>query len=75
MEIQKKFVTDENNTPLAVQIDIETFTKIEQVIEDYALGQLSAEVEENESLSLDAARAYYEQLPEEDNVDPRTTAR
>jgi hypothetical protein len=65
MEIQKRVVMDENNMPVAVQIDIETFTKIEQILEDYALGRLIAEVVDDDALDLEAARAYYEQLPEE----------
>jgi hypothetical protein len=64
MKIQKKIVVDENNKPVAVQIEIETFAKIEQVLEEYALGQLIAEVEADDALDLEAARAYYEQLPE-----------
>ncbi|MCS6805094.1 MAG: hypothetical protein RMM98_04055 [Acidobacteriota bacterium] len=66
MEIPRKIVLDESNKPIAVQIDIETFAKIEQALEDYALGQLIAEVEADESLDLEAAKAYYEQLPEEE---------
>mgnify|MGYP005844811319 CR=1 FL=1 len=66
MVISKKIVVDENNNPVAVQIDIETFAKIEQVLEDYALGQLIAEVADNEALGLKTAKAYYQQLPEDD---------
>jgi len=66
MEIARKLVIDENNQPVAVQIDIETFVKIEQVLEDYALGRLIAEVADDEALDLEAARAYYQQLSEED---------
>ena len=66
MSIPKKLVVDENNTPVAVQIDIETFAKIERILEDYALGQLIAEVVEDEALDYESARAYYEQLPEEE---------
>lgn len=61
MEIARKLVIDENDQPVAVQLDVETFVKIEQVLEDYALGQLIAEVADDEALDLEAARAYYEQ--------------
>lgn len=65
MNIQKKIVVDENNKPIAVQIDIVTFNKIENVLEDYALGQLIKEVAEDEALGLEAAKIYYESLPVE----------
>lgn len=65
MNIQKKIVVDENNKPVAVQIDIITFNKIENVLEDYALGQLIKEVSEDEALELDDAKKYYESLPSE----------
>lgn len=65
MNIQKKIVVDENNKPIAVQIDIVTFSKIENVLEDYALGQLIKEVAEDEALELEAAKLYYESLPVE----------
>ncbi len=65
MNIQKKIVVDENNNPVAVQIDILTFNKIENVLEDYALGQLIKEVAEDEALELEAAKTYYQSLPEE----------
>ena len=65
MKIQKKILMDESNKPIAVQIDIETFSKIERILEDYALGRLIAEVAEDETLDLEEAKAYYEGLPEE----------
>ena len=65
MKIQKKILMDESNKPIAVQIDIETFSKIERALEDYALGRLIAEVAEDETLDLEEAKAYYEGLPEE----------
>lgn len=63
MNIKKKIVVDEDNKPVAVQIDIVTFSKIEKVLEDYALGQLIKEVAEDEALELEAAKIYYQGLP------------
>lgn len=65
MKIPKKIVVDENNKPVAVQIDIVTFNKIENVLEDYALGQLIKEVANDETLELNEAKKYYESLPSE----------
>ncbi len=33
-DVKKKFIVDEENKKVAVQIDIETFTQIEEVLEN-----------------------------------------
>ena len=38
--IRKKSLIDENKNKVAVQMDIAEYKKIEQIIEDYALGKL-----------------------------------
>ena len=60
-ELKKRYVTDEQNRRIAVQLDIETFERLEAVIEDYGLAKL---IEENddETLGLSEAKAYYESL-------------
>ena len=60
--IDKKFIIDEHNNKIAVQIPIETFEKIEEVLEDYALFKLIKENEGQEILGLKEAKAYYELL-------------
>lgn len=62
LPIQKKYLTDENLKPVAVQVDIQTFEKIEQVLEDYALGCLIDENDPNENFTLNEAEAYYRSL-------------
>jgi hypothetical protein len=63
MEIlEKKYIIDEKNQKVAVQIDIETFEKIEEILENYALVQLMKENEEEETLNLENAKAYYQIL-------------
>ena len=64
--IEKKYIVDEQNRKVAVQLDIETFEKIEEVLENYPLVQLMKENEEDERLSLKEAKAYYKKL---DKVD------
>jgi uncharacterized protein (DUF362 family) len=61
MELKRQYVTDEQNRRVAVQLDIETFEKLERILEDYGLAKL---IEENddEVLDLEAARAYYDAL-------------
>lgn len=40
LEIHKKIVIDEHKKPIAVQIPIEEFERIEEVIENYGLAKL-----------------------------------
>lgn len=63
LEIDKKYIVDKNKKAVAVQIDIDTFNKIEQVLEDYALSQLILENSPNEILSLSEAKSFYNKLP------------
>jgi len=60
--IKKKYIVDENNNPVAVQLDINTFEKIEEVLENFALVQLILENENEELLSKDEALKYYQKL-------------
>ena len=62
LEIEKKYIIDKNKKPVAVQLDIETFNKIEQLIEDYALGKLIEENSPEETLSLSEAKQFYKNL-------------
>ena len=61
-EIKRKYIIDENNQKIAVQLDLNTFTKIEEVLENYALVQLIKENEADDSLSLKEAKEYYQGL-------------
>ena len=62
LDIKKKYLTDEKKRPVAVQIDIETFEKMEQLLEDYAMGQYIEENDPAENLSLNEAKEYYRKL-------------
>ena len=64
LEIRKQFVVNEKNQKVAVQIDLDTFEKIEDLLENYVLAQKMKEVTEDESLELEAAKAYYQKLLE-----------
>ena len=48
--------------PIAVQIDIQTFEKMEQLLEDYALAQYINENNPDDALSVADAKAFYETL-------------
>jgi len=45
LEINKNYVLDKDQKPIAVQIPIAEFEKIEEILEDYGLGKLIEEVE------------------------------
>ena len=60
--IHKRYIVDEHDNKIAVQIPIETFEKIEEVLENYSLVQLIKENEGDEILSLHEAKAYYDKL-------------
>lgn len=62
LKIKKTYLTDEKNKPLAVQIDIKTFERMELLLEDYALGRLIEENDSGENLSIEEARALYKKL-------------
>jgi len=64
LDIKKTYVTDSKKRPLAVQVDIKTFERIEQVLEDYALGKLIEENDPADVLSVAEARGYYSKLKE-----------
>lgn len=62
LTIKKKYIVDENDQKVAVQLDIETFQRIEQVLEDYALGELIKENNPKDRLSLEEAKAVYKNM-------------
>ncbi|MCI0561650.1 MAG: hypothetical protein MN733_24435 [Nitrososphaera sp.] len=62
LEIHKSIVVDEHQRPVAVQIPFDEFQKIEEVIENFGLATLMDETEDDERLSVGAAREYYESL-------------
>ena len=68
LEIPKQYIYDEQNRPLAVQIPIEIFRQIEEVLENYGLAKLMDEVADDKLLSGDVAESYY-QLSKAENVD------
>ena len=62
LEIHKNIVLDENQNPIAVQIPIEEFQRLEEVIENYGLAKLMDEVADEEQLPLQDAKAFYRSL-------------
>lgn len=62
MEIHKKIILDENNKPFAVQIPIEEFIRMEEVVENFGLSKLMDEIEEEDVLQAREAQEYYRAL-------------
>ncbi len=65
-ELKRTYVVDEQNHKVAVQIDIETFNRIEEVLENYALAKLMKENADDDALKIDEAIPYYEGLEKAD---------
>ena len=61
-DVKKKYIVDEENKKVAVQIDIETFTQIEEVLENYGLAKLISENSDEETLSVKEAKSFYNSL-------------
>lgn len=64
LEIKKQFVINDKNQKIAVQIDIDTFKKIEDLLENHILAQIMKESADDRSYNTQDAIAYYQQLLE-----------
>ncbi|MCL0081381.1 hypothetical protein M1N64_04055 [Peptococcaceae bacterium] len=62
MEIKKEYIITANNQKRAVLIDINTFEKMEEIIENYGLGKYMEEIETEAVLTLEDAKKYYDTL-------------
>ena len=65
LTLHKKIVLDEQQKPFAVQLPIEEFERIEEVIENYGLSKLIDDVSNDERLSVEDAKKYYQSLKTE----------
>jgi hypothetical protein len=61
-ELKPNYVTDSGNKKVAVQLNIKTYEKIEEVLENYSLYQLMEDEITSETLKLDEAKAYYKKI-------------
>jgi len=59
LDIRHQSITSEDGTPVGVILDIDTFQKIETIIEDYGLAHLMAEAEDDEVLGREDALKLY----------------
>ena len=61
-EFEKKYILDEKNRKVAVQINIDVFEKIENILEDHGLFKLIQDDNEKEYLGLNEAKEFYKGL-------------
>ncbi|NEX18487.1 MAG: hypothetical protein C1943_18285 [Halochromatium sp.] len=63
MQIKRQYIVDESNRRVAVQLDMETFAKIEEALEDVGLIRAMEEgdlnQDDDETLDLDQAQLFY----------------
>lgn len=62
LDLKEKYIINKQQEPIAVQLDIKTFRKIEETLEDYALTQYMDETEFDEKFTLKEAKKYYKSL-------------
>ncbi len=61
-DIPRRYIVDEQNKRIAVQLDIETFERLEELIENYGLVGLMKQNEGEDKLSLSEAKTFYQSL-------------
>ena len=61
-KINKKYITDSKKRKVAVQLDIKTYEKIEEVLENYGLVQLIKNSSKEDTLTIKEAKEYYNKL-------------
>ncbi|KUK66508.1 MAG: hypothetical protein XD85_0169 [Parcubacteria bacterium 34_609] len=62
LKIKKEYIVNSNNKKKAVLIDIETFEKLEELLENYGLGKYMEEIDDEEALNINEAKEYYDIL-------------
>ena len=65
LKINKYVVINENQKPIAVQIPIEEFERMEEIIENYGLARLMDDVADDEQLSVQEAKHLYGSLKQD----------
>jgi hypothetical protein len=64
-DIKRRYIVVDTGRRIGVVLDIETFERIEELLENCGLAQYMKEAEDDETLSLNEARQYYAQMKEE----------
>ena len=64
MQLQPNYIVDSYNHKIAVQLDIQTYEKITETLENYALYKFMQDNNNDEKLSLKDAKKYYQSIKE-----------
>jgi len=59
LAIKKEYVVTDNNKKKAVLVDIDTFSKMEELIENYGLAKFMDEVKNEKNIDLRDAKRHY----------------
>ena len=62
LPIKKRYIVDDRNEPVAVQVDIATWARIEEALENRLLGLAMKKAEREEPLRREEALKYYHKL-------------
>lgn len=62
LTIKRKYIINEDDKKVAVQLDIKTFEKIERLLEDYVLAESIKSNKAIDRLTVNEAKAYYQKL-------------
>jgi hypothetical protein len=62
LNIKKEYLVTDDKKEKAVLIDIKTFEKIEEILESFGLGKYMEEVEDEDVLEIEEAKAHYKNL-------------
>ncbi len=62
MQLSPNYIVNSHNEKIAVQINIKTYNKIEETLENYALVKLMEDSSDDETLSVADAKKYYQSL-------------
>lgn len=62
LNLEPKFVKDYTGKTIAVQLDLDAYLKVEELLEDIGLYRLMQAAGKEEMLTLSQAKAYYQTL-------------
>ena len=62
LTIKKKYIVNESNEQVAVQLDIKTYEKIERLLEDYVIGEKIKENDSTDNMELKEAQSLYKKM-------------
>jgi hypothetical protein len=60
--IPRKYITDSKNQNQEVIVDLETFNRMESIIEDHGLAKFMDDAESDEALSVHEAKKFYKSI-------------